>query len=1068
MKHPIPLICLIILWFSAGAAAEDFRQWNPPDGIPIRQGYQIEWFRGLESRLTGENVGEIAMVWSDCRWNESLFGDRGIYLQVLGTDGEFKFPAEGVQVVDSRGRQEDPGVWPCADGGWFVAWEDFDQDTSGNIYCTKMSSEGERLWAVDEPLGVSVCTWSGIQEDVRIVEDGEGGCIIAWRDWRNGDTGDIYAMHILSDGTPDANWTQNGIAIVERPGPQTNHTADTDGSGGMIIGWRDGRNIGNYDIWIQRLNSDGELLWGNGEGIRVCGDGADQDTPKLCPDGSGGTFISWVDERNSAVTGKDIYAQRLNEDGEILWNADGEAVCEADREQSGNRIVNTWPGEAVIAWQDKRTDGDTYDLYAMRISGSNHISKLWNPSTGVPIAVADNDQKEVRIDNAPEGGCYFVWEDERNGGAPYVEIWAHYFNRQGQPVWAENGIPVCTTREYNNSAVVRQTADGGCLIIWSKDEKGAWGIYAQRFNAAGEASWEQNGVIVCAGIASNALDLKLTRRNEDSFIAVWLDGRDGTQIGSIPFIQYVGNNGPGPEFILPANGAPCLVGTTGGGINASVAADGADGAIVCWEDHRRGPLIAIYAQRMSENGERLWGDSGVPLAEGGYEQLTSFIVTDGEGGAIVAWKSDTDEDFTNLYMQRIDADAHLLWGAEGIRVTNHQMDDEIQAMISDDEGGAVLVYQANNDELDIEDDLYAIRVDGQGNQLWPEEDSGLVLCDEYNKQRDVRLVRHQAGYVVVWVDDRYADEANPYHHIFLQLVTPEGDFRFNPNGTEISGYGDDSQDFPDVTIDNDAWIWVVWEDLRWRSRGRDLVLQCTRPAMVYDSTLQRNVLYKRFRNPHGPSGEERFGKLIISDSTDQLRPRIAHDGHNGIWLGWEDMRTLFWADAYATHLKSNAEPYDGWEWQSGNPVSSAFHRQHNVELFPFRMNGSEGMGVVWTDKRATGKEELFYLYTQCLRDPYLTAGTPTVEPPSGYTLDPVYPNPFNSRAMVSFTLQNDGDATLILHDLNGRWVANLADGWWSAGRHRASLDGAALPSGSYFVRLYAGSVKLEQPIRIIK
>jgi len=1063
---PSPLLtCLTFLSLAVGVVAQDFRQWDPPDGTPIRQGYHIEWFRGVESRLEGENAGEVAMVWSDCRWNESKFGDRGIYIQVIGTNNEFKFQSEGMQVADARNRQEDPGVWPCADGGWFVAWEDFDQDTSGDIYCTKINADGERLWATDNPYGVPVCVYSAIQEDVRIVEDGDGGCIIAWRDWRNGDTGDIYAMHILSDGVPDPDWTANGIPIIVSPGPQTNHTADTDGSGGMIIGWKDGREIGNYDIWIQRINPDGELLWGDGEGIRVCGNNADQDSPKLCPDGSGGTFISWVDDRNSEDTGKDIYAQRLNENGEILWDPDGEPLCTALREQSGNRIVNTWPGEAVVAWQDKRTDGNTYDIYAMRISGSNHISQLWNPATGLPIAVADNDQAEVRIDNAPEGGCYFVWEDQRNHGAPSREIYTHQFNRQGQPVWAENGIPVCATREQNNSAVVRQTADGGCAAIWGKGDTGVLGVFAQTLDSHGEALLDSNGVPVCAGIAGNALYPKLVRRNADSFITIWLDGRFSDQ-GSVPFVQYIRNSGDEPVFILPFGGVPALTGTIGGGDNCDAAPDGADGAIVVWEDHRRGPFYSIYAQRTSDTGQRLWGDSGLKMANGSYEQLTSFVVSDGNGGAIIAWKSDTDEQFTNLYMQRVDADGNTLWGDEGIRFTNHSMDDYIEAMISDDQYGAVLIYKANNDDLDIEDDLFAIRVNSDGENLWGEEGTGLVLCNEINKQRNVRLVRHQGGFVVVWVDDRNADEANPYHDIYLQLITPDGEIRLEPNGSEISGYLDASEDYPDVTVDNDAWIWVVWEDFRWSgARGRDIVLQCTRPGLWFDPVRQDTTIVKRFRLP-----AERFGKVIISDSTDQLRPRIVHDGYNGVWLAWEDMRTRFWADLYAIHLKPNAEPYPGWERQSGNAVTSAFHRQQEPQLMPFENNGREGVAVVWTDKRSTGKAELFNLYTQRLLDPVYDEGTDTPEPvtPTGFTLDPVYPNPFNSRAMVSFTAQREGDITLALYDLAGRLVVDLAGGWWSAGRHRAVIDGSGLPSGSYLIRLTAGSVKLEQPIQLIK
>jgi hypothetical protein len=73
----------------------------------------------------------------------------------------------------------------------------------------------------------------------------------------------------------------------------------------------------------------------------------------------------------------------------------------------------------------------------------------------------------------------------------------------------------------------------------------------------------------------------------------------------------------------------------------------------------------------------------------------------------------------------------------------------------------------------------------------------------------------------------------------------------------------------------------------------------------------------------------------------------------------------------------------------------------------------------------------------------------------------VYPNPFNPRTIISFTLANDSPVLLTVHDVRGRLVRTLLDGPLAAGRQELVWDGMdnqqrSLASGIYFTRLTAG------------
>jgi hypothetical protein len=97
------------------------------------------------------------------------------------------------------------------------------------------------------------------------------------------------------------------------------------------------------------------------------------------------------------------------------------------------------------------------------------------------------------------------------------------------------------------------------------------------------------------------------------------------------------------------------------------------------------------------------------------------------------------------------------------------------------------------------------------------------------------------------------------------------------------------------------------------------------------------------------------------------------------------------------------------------------------------------------------------------------SAVPTASVGGNALLSPAWPNPFNPRTELAFTLPVAGRARLSLHDARGALVRTLVDGDLAAGMHRPTWDGtdeAGRPaaSGAYFARLEAGgaveSVKL--------
>src|SRR5512143_526219 len=93
-------------------------------------------------------------------------------------------------------------------------------------------------WPTSPLVNVPVCTAASVQWRPTLAPDGVGGVIIAWMDYRNGDS-DVYAQRVSADGFPK--WTADGVAISTATGYQSYPIVVPDGPGGALSTWSDAR-----------------------------------------------------------------------------------------------------------------------------------------------------------------------------------------------------------------------------------------------------------------------------------------------------------------------------------------------------------------------------------------------------------------------------------------------------------------------------------------------------------------------------------------------------------------------------------------------------------------------------------------------------------------------------------------------------------------------------------------------------------------------------------------------------------------------------------------------------------
>ena len=79
-----------------------------------------------------------------------------------------------------------------------------------------------------------------------------------------------------------------------------------------------------------------------------------------------------------------------------------------------------------------------------------------------------------------------------------------------------------------------------------------------------------------------------------------------------------------------------------------------------------------------------------------------------------------------------------------------------------------------------------------------------------------------------------------------------------------------------------------------------------------------------------------------------------------------------------------------------------------------------------------------------------------------------YPNPFNPKTRITFSLNERSDVTIRIYDTGGRLVKDLYRGTNEAGEYGVDFDASDLPSGVYYSVLNTGSRTVKSRMALVK
>jgi hypothetical protein len=305
-------------------------------------------------------------------------------------------------------------------GGAFLAIVGHAQPDGSWLYGFHIDSLGSILWQgrIDQE------TYFGTLPP-QLISDGVGGVIVGWFENHRTLGSCILGQRLTLSGQPF--WDSAGVSLVEFSSPPNYgaHTIVSESSHGVIGSWSEKRSS-NLDIFAQRVSGGGSVRWQT-NGIPVRAASGDQANPKAVPDGAGGAILVWEDGASGL---RDIYAQRVDSTGARLWDTLGVPVIRSTGDQTGIQVVSDDAGGVIVTWKDNRNGNN--DIYAQRLNPNGQ--RLWD-TLGVQICVWNGEQTVSVICPDGSGGAVIAWQDTRNGNN---DIYAQRVTASGSGVWEES------------------------------------------------------------------------------------------------------------------------------------------------------------------------------------------------------------------------------------------------------------------------------------------------------------------------------------------------------------------------------------------------------------------------------------------------------------------------------------------------------------------------------------------------------------------------------------------------------------------------------------------------------
>jgi len=281
------------------------------------------------------------------------------------------------------------------DGSYIIVGLTYSYGSGGSdVLLMKIDSTGDTVW---------VKTYGGNDDDMgnSIQQTFDGGYVIAGKTHSfSAGLDNVYLIKIDEYG--DTLWTRifggdkNDICFAVQ---------ETSDSGFILTGKTESFGAQNYDCYLAKTDSDGNLLWSKTYG------GFSNDYAYSVQEISNGGYIIAGHTRSFGSGSWDVYLVKTNSVGDTVWTK----TCGGIHADEAFSIIETSDGDYIIAGATHSFGAGISDVYVIKTDKDGNI--IWTGTYG-----GSKEDWGYSIQQTPDGGYIIIGYTE-SFGAGYINVY---------------------------------------------------------------------------------------------------------------------------------------------------------------------------------------------------------------------------------------------------------------------------------------------------------------------------------------------------------------------------------------------------------------------------------------------------------------------------------------------------------------------------------------------------------------------------------------------------------------------------------------------------------------------
>jgi len=479
---------------------------NTSGDVQWGEGIRLDLVDDLDfsTRFSAGHLGDLHVV-----WERGTFPDVDIFYQNITSEGDHSLD-EPLNISSAQGHQFSPILSGDGENGLYVVYADQGKG-SIDLKIQLINPQYEPQW--DNGGLTAIIGLDGDVNYTRSFRIDDEDLYLYWED--NRASKKIYGTRVTGemlqyDSGKQLTFGDNSSSETDFSSPKLIYTDD-----GFFSATFDGSSSPKF-IRINKFNNLLNNEW-DSSGVSILSDYDMRNATLVSTEDGIGCF--WSESR---VLNYDIFFQRLDSDGNLLLDTGGVEIVNSSGDDYLMDIVPTPDNKFLIFWMEDAWPAAK--LMFSKIDANGNVEIGWNPN-GNNLNIASNDSRYLQVEKiSDDSGVLAVWVQQGNA----ADIYAQIIDWSGNQFWDSGGIIITDgANDQSNFTFAINEARSHSLLVWEDFRNGQnFEIYGQLLHLVTGSISES--AIQFTSVVNDSLDNykpNVKSITENEFIVIWEDGR---------------------------------------------------------------------------------------------------------------------------------------------------------------------------------------------------------------------------------------------------------------------------------------------------------------------------------------------------------------------------------------------------------------------------------------------------------------------------------------------------------------------------------------------------------------